>query len=58
MAGGADGDVGTALVLAGTGSMLAAALVLVTHDRSMLRAALVQGTFPALAVLFVLLARA
>ena len=54
----ADGDVGTALVLAGTGSMLAAALVLVTHDRSMLRAALVQGTFPALAVLFVLLARA
>ena len=58
VAGGADGDVGTALVLAGTGSMLAAALVLVTHDRSMLRAALVQGTFPALAVLFVLLARA
>ena len=58
VAGGADGYVGTALVLAGTGSMLAAALVLVTHDRSMLRAALVQGTFPALAVLFVLLARA
>ena len=58
VAGGADGDVGTALVLAGTGSMLAAALVLVTRDRSMLRAALVQGTFPALAVLFVLLARA
>ena len=58
VAGGADGDVGTALVLAGTGSMLAAALVLVTHDRSMLRAALVQGTFTALAVLFELLARA
>ena len=58
VAGGADGYVGTALVLAGTGSMLAAALVLVTRDRSMLRAALVQGTFPALAVLFVLLARA
>ena len=56
--GGARDDVGTTLVLAGTGSMLAAALVLVTHDRSMLRAALVQGTFPALAVLFVLLARA
>ena len=54
----AGADVGAALVLAGTGSMLAAALVLVTHDRSMLRAALVQGTFPALAVLFVLLARA
>ena len=54
----AGADVGAALVLAGTGSMLGAALVLVTHDRSMLRAALVQGTFPALAVLFVLLARA
>ena len=54
----AGADVGAALVLAGTGSMLAAALVLVTRDRSMLRAALVQGTFPALAVLFVLLARA
>ena len=44
--------------MAWTGTKLAAALVLVTHDRSMLRAALVQGTFPALAVLFVLLARA
>jgi len=57
VAGGATSSVGTALVLAGTGSMLAAALVLVTHDRSMVRAALTQGTFPALAVLFVLLAR-
>ncbi len=35
--------------------MLAAALVLVTHDRSMARAAVTQGTLPALAVLFVLL---
>ena len=35
--------------------MLAAALVLVTHDRSMARAALIQGTLPALAVLFLLL---
>jgi putative membrane protein len=58
VAGGAGSDVGTALVLAGAGSMLAAALVLVTHDRSMLRAALTQGTLPALAVLFLLLARA
>ena len=46
---------GTALALAGTGSMLAAAIVLVTHDRTMVRAALTQGTFPALAVLFLLL---
>ena len=48
-------DVGRALALAGTGSMLAAAVVLVTHDRSMARAALVQGTLPALAVLLLLL---
>jgi putative membrane protein len=47
--------VGSALALAGTGSMLAAAVVLVTHDRSMARAALIQGTLPALAVLFLLL---
>ena len=47
--------VGTALALAGTGSMLAAALVLVAHDRRMVRAALVQGTLPALTVLFLLL---
>jgi putative membrane protein len=46
---------GSALALAGTGSMLAAALVLVTHDRTMVRAALTQGTLPALAVLFLLL---
>ena len=47
---------GTALALAGTGSMLGAAIVLVTHDRTMVRAALTQGTLPALAVLFLLLA--
>lgn len=47
--------VGSALALAGTGSMLAAAVVLVTHDRTMGRAALTQGTLPALAVLFLLL---
>jgi len=46
---------GSALALAGTGSMLAAAIVLVTHDRTMVRAALTQGTLPALAVLFLLL---
>ena len=48
-------DVGRALALAGTGSMLGAALVLVTHDRSMARAAITQGTLPALAVVFLLL---
>jgi putative membrane protein len=48
-------DVGRALALAGTGSMLGAALVLVTHDGSMARAAITQGTLPALAVLFLLL---
>ena len=47
--------VGSALALAGTGSMLAAAVVLVAHDRRMARAALVQGTLPALAVLFLLI---
>lgn len=52
---GSEEDTGTALALAGTGSMLAAAVVLVTHDRTMLRAALTQGTLPALAVLFLLL---
>ena len=48
-------NVGRALALAGTGSMLGAALVLVAHDRSMARAAVTQGTLPALAVLFLLL---
>ncbi len=47
--------VGSALALAGTASMLGAAIVLVTHDRTMVRAALTQGTLPALAVLFLLL---
>lgn len=42
--------VGLALVLAATGSMLAAALVLVTSDPSKARAALVQGLLPASAV--------
>jgi putative membrane protein len=51
---GSQEDVGRALALAGTGSMLGAALVLITHDRSMARAATIQGTLPALAVLFLL----
>ncbi|WP_374453992.1 DUF1304 domain-containing protein [Nocardioides sp.] len=52
---GSENVAGTALALAGTGSMLAAAVVLVTHDRSMVRAAATQGTVPLLAVVFLLL---
>ena len=48
---GANRDASTALVVAGTGSMLAAALVLITSDRSKVRAAAVQGTFPGLCLL-------
>ena len=51
-------DVGAALMYAGCGSMLAAALVLVTSDRSRLRPALVQGAVPALAVVALLVAGA
>ena len=47
---GAADAVGSALVLAGTGSMLAAALVLLLSSRDKARAAVVQGTFPLLAV--------
>ena len=43
-------EAATALLAAGPGSMLAAALVLVTSDRSKARAALVQGLFPLLAL--------
>jgi putative membrane protein len=42
--------VGAALVLAGTGSMLLAALVLVLSSPAKARAAAVQGVFPLLAV--------
>ncbi|REJ06595.1 DUF1304 domain-containing protein [Microbacterium bovistercoris] len=41
---------GVTLTLAGTGMMLAAALVLVLSDRSKLRAAAMQGGLPLLAV--------
>jgi putative membrane protein len=43
-------SVGAALVLAGTGSMLAAALVLVLSSPDKARAAATQGAFPLLAV--------
>ena len=43
---GSNEDAAVALLCAGTGSMLAAALVLVTSDRSKARAAVVQGALP------------
>jgi putative membrane protein len=48
---GGNRDVGITLVVMGTGSMLAAALVLISSSREQVRGALVQGTFPALALL-------
>ena len=45
--------VGVTLVLAATGMMLAASLVLVLSDRTKLRAAAVQGVLPLLAVIAV-----
>lgn len=51
-----DRNVGLALMLAGTGSMLAAALVLILSDRSKARAAITQGTLPLLAVAALLIA--
>lgn len=47
----ANRDASVALVIAGTGSMLAAALVLVTSDPGKARAAVVQGLLPAVALL-------
>ena len=48
---GANRDAGLALVVLGIGSMLAAALVLVTSDPSKARGAVVQGLFPLLCLL-------
>lgn len=42
---------GVALVTLATGSMVAAALVLITSDRSKARGAVVQGLFPAIALI-------
>lgn len=47
--------VGVALMLAGVGSMLAAAVVLLLSSPDKARAALTQGVFPLLAVAFVVL---
>ena len=47
-------EASVALLLAGPGSMVAAALVLVTSDRRKARAATVQALFPAVALLALL----
>jgi putative membrane protein len=48
---GSNRDAGLALVVLGTGSMVAAALVLITSDPSKARGAVVQGALPALGLL-------
>lgn len=48
-------QIGTTLVLAGVGSMLAAAVVLLASSPDKARSALIQGTFPAVAVLLLVL---
>ena len=48
--------VGLTLVFAGTGMMLAAALVLILSDRTKARAAIMQGTLPLIAVIITAIA--
>ena len=48
--------IGAALVFAGAGSMLAAALVLLTASPDKARAALIQGAFPLIAVVLLVIA--
>jgi putative membrane protein len=55
LAAGSDG-VGAALTLAGTGSMLAAALVLAVTSPDKRRAAVTQGLFPLITVVLLLIA--
>jgi len=50
-----DKAVGVALVLAGVGSMAAAALVLLLSAPEKARAALIQGVFPVIAIVLVVL---
>ncbi|OBI21879.1 epimerase [Mycobacterium sp. E2327] len=50
-----DKAVGVALILAGVGSMAAAAIVLVFSARDKARAAVIQGTFPVIAIVLVVL---
>jgi putative membrane protein len=51
-----DDAVGATLIFVAAGSMVAAALVLVLSDRSKLRAALVQGVAPLIAVVALVVA--
>jgi putative membrane protein len=48
-------DVGAALVFAGVGSMAAAAVVLVLSARDKARAAVMQGLFPTIAIVLLLI---
>jgi len=48
--------VGAALVFAGVGSMLAAAVVLLASSPDKTRAAVIQGTFPLIAVVLLVIA--
>ncbi|MBZ5738857.1 DUF1304 domain-containing protein [Nocardioides mangrovi] len=54
---GSQPEAATALLAAGPGSMLAAALVLITSDSSKARAAVVQGLIPLLSLVALLLWR-
>jgi len=51
-----DGAVGAALVIAGAGSMLAAAIVLILSDRTKASAAVKQGTLPLIGLALLALA--
>lgn len=47
--------VGAALVFAGMGSMLAAAAVLIASSRDMTRSAIIQGVFPLIAIVLLVI---
>ena len=51
-----DRSVGAALVFAGAGSMVAAAVVLILSSPDKARAAVIQGTFPLIAVVLLTVA--
>jgi putative membrane protein len=48
-------DVGSALIFAGVGSMAAAAVVLIASSPAKARSALIQGTFPLIAVILLVI---
>ena len=50
--------VGAALVFAGMGSMLAAAAVLIASSRDMTRSAIIQGVFPLIAIVLLVISPA